>query len=264
VIETAMNLKAFARFLYANVPGAAAARFGAMDLAAAYFAKPEYGGVVPLSINDGLIVDVGANRGQSIAAFRKLAPRSRIVAFEPEPRSVERLSARHRADGTVAVHACALGSRAGSVTFFVPTYGRWGCDGMAATSREAATEWLADSGRMYRFDETKLTVEEHPVECRTLDSFELSPRLIKLHAQGAELDILKGAQRTIERHRPAMMCAFPGRAVTEFVHELDYRPYIYCQGRFSPGSAKPPVTFTWYLTADHARHAHRGSVRSPG
>lgn len=253
-----MNLKAFARFLYANLPGAAAARFGAMDLTAACFAKPEYGGVIPLSIDGGLIIDVGANRGQSIAAFRKLAPQARIVAFEPEPRSAARLAARYRADETVAIHACALGSRAGTVTFFVPTYGRWGCDGMSATSREAATSWLEDPGRMYRFDETKLTVREYPVECRTLDSFELSPCLIKLHAQGAELDILKGSQATIQRHRPALMCAFPVHAVTEFAFDLDYRPYIFRDGTFFPGIARPPATFTWYLTDDRVRHLPLG------
>lgn len=257
-----MNLKALARFLYANVPGAAAARFGAKDLTAAYFAKPEYGGVSRMPIDGGLIIDVGANRGQSIAAFRRLAPRSRIAAFEPEPRSADRLVRRHRADSTVSIHACALGSRAGSLTFFVPSYGRWDCDGMAATSRKEATEWLEDPGRMYGFDETKLTVKEHPVACRTLDSFGLSPRLIKLHAQGAELDILKGSQETIQRHRPALMCAFPTSAVAEFLSDLKYRPFIYRDGHFSPGTARPPVTFTWYMTEDHVLDVSRDTKQT--
>lgn len=248
-----MNVKAFARFLYANVPGAAAARFGAMDLTAAYLSKPEYSGVARLSVGDGLIVDVGANRGQSIAAFRKLAPRSRIVAFEPEPRSAARLAQRFRLDEAVAVHGYALGSRAGSLTFYSPTYGRWGCDGMSATSREAATDWLRDPGRMYRFDEAKLTVQEHPVECRSLDSFALAPCLIKLHAQGAELDILEGAMNTLRRHRPALMCAFPTPAVSGFADGFGYRPYIYRDGRFVSGTSRPPVTFTWYLTDEHVR-----------
>lgn len=249
-----MNVKAFARFLYANVPGAAAARFGAMDLTAALLSKPEYGGAAWLSIGDDLIVDVGANRGQSIAAFRKLAPQSRIVAFEPEPRSAARLAQRYRTDQAISIHGYALGSRTGSLTFYIPTYGRWGCDGMSATSREAATEWLRDPGRMYRFDEAKLTVQEHPVECRSLDSFALAPRLIKLHAQGAELDILEGATSTLRLHRPALMCAFPTPAVSSFTEALGYRPYIYCNGHFTSGTARPPVTFTWYLTDGHVRN----------
>lgn len=251
--RTAMNVKAFARFLYANVPGAATARFGAMDLTAAYFSKPEYGGVSWLSVGDELIIDVGANRGQSIIAFRKLAPRARIVAFEPEPRSAARLAQRYREDEAVAIYRCALGSRAGLLTFYSPTYGRWGCDGMSALSREAATDWLRDPGRMYRFDEAKLTVHEHPVECRSLDSFALAPRLIKLHAQGAELDILEGAKNTLRLHRPALMCAFPMPAVSEFTDQFGYKPYIYHDGCFVPGTARPPVTFTWYLMDEHAR-----------
>lgn len=246
-----MNLKAFARFLYATVPGVAVARFTAMDLMATYFTKPEFGGVPRLSIGDGQILDVGANRGQSIAAFKKLAPLSNIIAFEPEPTSAKRLAARYRADQTITIHDCALGARAEHLTFFVPSYGRWNCDGMPATSREAATEWLKDPNRMYLFDETKLTVEEHPVECRTLDSFELAPRLIKLHAQGAELEILKGSLRTLEQHRPVLMCAFPVHGLTEFIAVFGYRPYVYQNGQFTRGVAPQRITFTWYLTDDH-------------
>jgi len=106
-----MNLKALARYCYANIPGLAAARFAAKDVAASYLLKPEYGGTFLLSIGNGLIIDIGANRGQSIAAFKKWAPRSNIVAFEPEPRSAGRLTARYQADETVRIHCCALGEK---------------------------------------------------------------------------------------------------------------------------------------------------------
>ncbi len=258
-----MRLKAFARFIYASVPGAAAARFAAKDMTASYFVKPEYEGAGFLGINDGLIIDVGANRGQSIAAFRKIAPHAHIIAFEPEPRSAQRLAMYYNGDDTVDIQGCALGGQAGLITFFVPTYGRWDCDGMSATTHEAATEWLRDPGRMYLFDETKLTVQEHPVACRTLDSFELSPRLIKLHAQGAESDILEGSQQTIARHKPALMCAFPPDSLTSFVGELGYRPYVYRQGCFTPGVAERPVTFTWYLTDDDAQRVPSRPAQHP-
>ena len=43
-----------------------------------------------------------------------------------------------------------------------------------------------------------------------------APQLVKLHAQGAELEILNGARETMERHRPALMVAF----VSDEVHRL--------------------------------------------
>jgi FkbM family methyltransferase len=248
-----MRTKALARFLYANVPGLAAVRFTAKDLAAPYFAKPEFEGVPHFSIGNGLIIDIGANRGQSVGAFKRFAPASRIVAFEPEPKSAARLQLRYQRDSTVTVHGCALGSSAGTLTFFVPKYGHWDCDGMSAMDYEAATDWLRDRGRMLIFDESKLSVGEHPVECRVLDSFGLAPCLLKLHAQGAEFDILKGSQTTIEQHRPALMAAFPTVAVDELLDGWGYRPYDYRNGFFKSGFAERPRTFTWYLTADHLK-----------
>jgi FkbM family methyltransferase len=248
-----MNTKALVRFLYANIPGLAGMRFAAMDLSASYIHKPEYKGTAMLGIGNGLIVDVGANRGQSIAAFKRFAPASTIIAFEPDPRSAARLVTRYRSDKTVKIEHSALGDKADTLTLFVPSYGTWDCDGMAATDRETATEWLKDPGRMFRYDETKLTVREYPVVCRTLDSYELAPVLIKLHAQGAEPDILRGSRQTIRDHGPAVICAFPSSSVTQFFADLGYGPFIYRHGRFSAGIAQRPITFTWYFADRHIR-----------
>ncbi|MCA1413388.1 FkbM family methyltransferase [Bradyrhizobium sp. NBAIM20] len=248
-----MNLKPFARFAYANIPGVAAARFAFKDATASYLAKPEYGGAIWTARTDGLIIDIGANRGQSIYAFKRFRPKSSIVAFEPEPVSAERLKLRFAGDRSVSIASCALGAKPGTITLFVPSYGWWGCDGMAATSREAATEWLSDSGRMYRFDQSKLTVGEHTIECRTLDSFSLSPSLIKVHAQGAELEILRGSEHTLRQNKPALMCAFASDDLSAFVADIGYRPYVFQTGRFVRGLAPRSVTFTWYLTDAHSR-----------
>lgn len=247
-----MSLKPFARFAYANIPGVAAARFAFKDAAASYFAKPEYRGAAWTSSVDGLIIDIGANRGQSIQAFKRFRPRASIAAFEPEPLSAARLKVRFSGDRSVSIFPCALGAKPGTITFFVPSYGRWACDGMAATSREAATNWLNDGGRMYRFDQSKLTVGEHKIECRTLDSFAMSPSLIKVHAQGAELEILQGSEHTLRRHKPALMCAFASDEISGFVADIGYRPHVFQSGRFVWGLAPRSVTFTWYLTEEHS------------
>lgn len=246
-----MHLKPVVRYLYSVVPGLAASRFAVMDMTATWASKPEYAGTDWFSIGDGLIIDVGANRGQSTAAFKSHAPKAKIFAFEPEPRSAARLMRRFRHDPYVTIQDCALGAETGEITFFVPSYGRWECDGMAATDLATATDWLRDRGRMLRFDENKLSVAKCAVECRTLDSYDLSPSLIKLHAQGAEFSILQGAAKTIVRSRPPLMCAFASGPITEFTTQFGYRPYVYEGEKFVPGIAQRPVTFTWYLSDNH-------------
>ncbi len=246
-----MNAKSLARFLYAKVPGLAVIRFAVKDYIALHLAKPEFGGLGALPIEGGLIVDVGANRGQSIAAIRRLIPTSTIIAFEPEPRSVARIKERYAGDPAITIEDCALGSIQRNISLFVPKYGWWDCDGMSATDYSEATEWLRDQGRMMFFNANKLSVQEHRIECRALDSFSLSPAVIKLHAQGAELDVLKGAEVTIRLHRPALMSAFPSSEVHALLAHWNYRAYDYRAGVFVPGHAQQPRTFTWYLTEDH-------------
>ena len=245
------SAKAFARFVYARVPGAARLRFSFKDVISHYHSKPEFNGVQRLSLSKGEIIDIGANRGQTVAAFMRLAPGRRIVAFEPDPRCSVHLRRRLRG-GNGGLHVCALGREAGQLAFFIPRYGMWACDGMATTSRDEATLWLRDGGRMFRFDERLLSVEEHRVECRTLDSFALSPALIKLHAQGAELEILQGARDTLRRCQPALMCAFVRPAIVEFLQEFGYRPYVCRRDGFVPGVEAFSTTFTWLLSRKHA------------
>ena len=146
-----MNTKALVRVLYANVPGVAAARFALGDFLSPYASKPEYVGA--RLIRSGLIVDIGANRGQSIAAFKRLSPGSTIVAFEPVPKAAARLAAKYKSNPAITVHDCALGERAGTITLFVPRYGRWECDGVAATSYAEATAMFHNPARIASFDE---------------------------------------------------------------------------------------------------------------
>jgi FkbM family methyltransferase len=248
-----MNFKALARFCYATFPGVAAARFGLMDLAGHYLIKPEFRGLRLTSpVGTGLIIDIGANRGQSISALKRFAPKSHIIAFEPDPRSCRIISDRYRHDNTVTTYNCALGDQSTTIKFFLPVYGRWACDGMAATNRQVATEWLSDPNRMFRYDPRKLKVEEHTVECRTLDSFNLAPVIIKLHAQMAEVSILKGARETIEQHKPALMCAFPNVELVDICRSMGFRPYAYREGALVQDAISPPgTTFTWFLTDRH-------------
>jgi FkbM family methyltransferase len=247
-LEALVKLKPLARFIYGNIPGAAAARFVLKDWSASWFVKQEFYGVRRFSMDGGTIIDVGANRGQSIAAFRKLSPKSTIVAFEPEPISVRRLSAKYSRHANVIVYSCALGENREEKAIFVPTYGWWTCDGMAATTFEEATTWLNDSERMLFFNRKKLSVEEFYVEFKPLDAFSLSPAILKIHAQGAELNILKGATKTLMLHQPAIMCAFPRSDVNDYLSNFGYAPFTYAARQFSPGVASSHVTFTWYLT----------------
>jgi len=153
----------------------------------------------------------------------------------------------------VTIHACALGDQSGDIVFYAPAYGRWNCEEMRARDRDAAIGWLSEPGAIYHFDPHKITVHEYSIPCRTLDSFRLSPTLIKVDARGAEFSILQGAVQTLVQNRPALMCAFATAEITYFLGRLGFDPYVYGSLGFTAGVAIRPAKFTWYLDRHHLR-----------
>lgn len=64
-------------------------------------------------------------------------------------------------------------------------------DALAAELKERGFSFVSESN---------IEVRRCPVEVRTLDSFDVYPDIIKIDVEGAELSVLKGALRMIERH----------------------------------------------------------------
>jgi protein O-GlcNAc transferase len=56
-------------------------------------------------------------------------------------------------------------------------------------------------------------VEGSGINVRTLDSFNIAPDLIKIDVENMEVDVLKGAEKTIRTHKPALF--------VELVHNLE-------------------------------------------
>src|SRR5262245_58518442 len=63
-----------------------------------------------------VIVEVGAHDGSTTQEFRALFPRARVIAFEPEPRAIEKFNARSALRGVTLIE-CAVGDRNGDVVF---------------------------------------------------------------------------------------------------------------------------------------------------
>jgi len=129
------------------------------------------------------IVDVGANVGAATLWFAARAPAARIVAVEPSPDAVGRLSAnltRNRLDDRVRVVPAALGGRSGVAHL-----------GPATTSVGARTLGAPVPGST----EVPLTTLDDILDSNTLASVDL----LKLDCEGAEYEILLSAPQALLR-----------------------------------------------------------------
>jgi FkbM family methyltransferase len=189
---------------------------------------PDFGAFRSFEVDRPLVLDVGANRGQSITSFVITCRDPDIVAFEPISELADRLRERdHRA--TVRVEQCALGSEPAELELFIPIYRGYMYDGLASLDEEAA-HWL-NADRIYRYDPAKLVLRREAVAVRTLDSYGLTPDVIKIDVQGTEDAVIAGGHDTLRRSEPVLLIEAPSEGLVADVAVLGYRPYAFRDGR---------------------------------
>lgn len=133
-------------------------------------------------------IDVGAHRGSILKEILAVAPLGQHFAFEPLPDCYEYLESSFP---TVSVHRMALADSAGESTF------------------QQVTSSPEYSGlRRRRYDRPQEFVVEIKVQSELLDN--VIPQLvkidfIKIDVEGAELQVLQGAVKTIRRCRPTIV-----------------------------------------------------------
>jgi FkbM family methyltransferase len=129
------------------------------------------------------VVDIGANVGfYTLAAARAVGPEGRVIAFEPEPNNCERIRRNLEANGHRNVELCqmAVGEHSGQAKLFL------GSDcGIHSLLPERASGAALE------------------VEMVSLDDYferhDLIPDLVKIDAEGVELQVLRGLRRSLAR-----------------------------------------------------------------
>jgi FkbM family methyltransferase len=138
--------------------------------------------------SDSTYVDVGTNRGQMLGEAVRIAPRGRHLAFEPIPELAGELG---RAFPGVECRPLALGARAGEAEF---CHFR-NLDGWSGLRRNP------------EIDDERGRPEYISVTVSTLDAEleALSPKVVKIDVEGAELEVLEGARAVLARARPIII-----------------------------------------------------------
>ncbi|MEO0495185.1 MAG: FkbM family methyltransferase [Actinomycetota bacterium] len=172
-----------------------------------------------------VIVDVGANRGQSVMSFHRTIGTAQIHCFEPNPflhGELQRFG--------VEINGVALGARDGEIDLYVPRYGHTLYDTRAALDEATAANFLSDT-HFAGFRPGRAGVEHLTVAITTLDSFALAPDIIKIDVEGGGADVIAGARHTIAAHRPLLMFEDDAGESAALVADLGYE-----LARFDPGA----------------------------
>lgn len=203
-------------------------------------------------VTEGMtFIDVGANLGYfSLLAATLVGPSGQVHAFEPARGTCEILRHNTRRHGNITVQQKAL----------------WSCRTTLPFHEYGGRYSALNSVRNHRLiHESGLAPKRsYPVEAITLDeycsAFDLAPDFIKIDAETAEPQILRGSEHTLARHRPVIAVevwddpARDGRDDIAFLTDHGYEAFAYQTGAIIPHRLRDSYEYTNLLFV-HPRKA---------
>ena len=155
------------------------------------YAEQEFALLAQIMFRPGCVLEVGANMGTHTISLAKLLAGNnrRLIAFEPQPFVFHNLCGNLALNGLSNVRAWpyACSDETTTLYFDVPDYGSTVNTGGIAMRREG------EEGRL-------------AVPCVRLDDMEGTETvsLIKIDAEGFELNVLRGAEHILAQSRPVL------------------------------------------------------------
>ncbi len=139
---------------------------------------------------DLVFFDAGANVGNYSAKLHKAFPQAQIYAFEPHPKTFEKLQQKLGSIQNVHLFNLGLNSEAGTTQLTSMSE-----SGSSHDSIYAGVANLEKRGTQLTIDISLATIDEIAQEY-TISSIDF----LKIDTEGNELNILKGAEKQLERH----------------------------------------------------------------
>jgi len=148
--------------------------------------------------DDPVIIEIGANVGQTTLEFLSVMPRARIYCFEPEPRAIAQFKAMVKSPNVTLIE-CGVGNQNGTVNFHQSSgseeYSNWNQSGSIRAPKEVTDVW------------PKLTFENTiQIPIVRLDDWIKTQNIKRIDfiwadTQGAEGDLIQGGIETLNRAR---------------------------------------------------------------
>jgi FkbM family methyltransferase len=181
--------------------------------------------------DESIVIDVGANIGAITLYMAEIAKRGRVLAFEPLPEIIKDLEANIQLNAykNVEIHPYALGAKESKAQIYPDV-------------TERGSSSLIDRktpGHKYK--------DPVNVKVKKLDDFTQDLQrvdLIKIDVESYEAEVLKGALKTIEQHKPCLILEYDPKSMMKpeldrLLHSLPYDLYVPSKGKHYWSSRKP-------------------------
>ena len=149
-----------------------------------------------ITIEDPIIFDVGANKGQTIIKYQKLFPKAKIYSFEPSPKIFHILNNKFKYMQNLNIYNFAFGSEENERIFHINE-----------RSHNSGFYKLIDNFRVKNFPDEKISYKDSlNIKLNTIDNFVKTINLhqidiLKIDTEGFEEEVLKGSIKTLKSNK---------------------------------------------------------------
>lgn len=160
--------------------------------------------ILPHILSDQpFVIDVGANRGQSIHSIKFARPKSIIHSFEPNPEFSEHLISLTKLYQNITIHNVGLAAHRSEMTFHIPVINGVRYVEETTMRLESLQEpWIIEKFKARGDD---ITFEIFLANITIGDDFNFKPDLIKIDVEGVESEVVLGFRKTIESYSPILL-----------------------------------------------------------
>jgi FkbM family methyltransferase len=146
-----------------------------------------------LANKDGVVIDVGANKGGYTSDVLSFHPRLEVYAFEPHPITFEKLKLKFEGSGNIKITNAGISSKSGILSLY------------DYASNDGSTHASLYQGVLSEIHKTS-SIISHEVKLITLDEFVQEHNikditLLKIDTEGNELEVLRGCVKTLEANK---------------------------------------------------------------
>lgn len=201
----------------------------------------------------GLLLDLGANIGQSALSVAAVQPGLQIHSIEANPACEPGLkTAAWLLGARFDYRIVGVGAQAGRLDFHVPV--RASRMLLEEGTFDAATLASANSVARIGVQGRDYTVQVISVPLVTVDALQLSPRVVKMDLQGLELAALAGMAQTLDRSRPVLMIEIGEHhdEIVDFLRARSYTRWHWDGQRLRPGVRPDTLNAIFIAAGDPA------------
>jgi FkbM family methyltransferase len=156
------------------------------------------------------VIDIGAHVGISVHHWQKMF--EKVTAFEPMIDHFSCLEKNVKNLKNIELHNVAISSEEGKL------YGSY------RSTKNSGSFQLLDSD--YQQPSKKSPRKLYEISVKKLDSFNFTDlNLLKIDVEGWEFEVLKGAIKTIQKHKPILLIEFTGGKSRKSLHRYNVNEY---------------------------------------